>query len=98
MNNDTLEVVHNSAESRFEVRLNGDVALIEYTLHGQGKNITFTHTEVPPTFEGKGIGSKLAKTALDYARDHEMKVNPLCPFVKQYIERHPEYKALTWGN
>jgi len=95
MDNSTLEVVHNSAENRFEVRVNDDIAMVEYMLHGN--NITFTHTEVPPAFEGKGVGSKLAKTALDYARDHEMKVNPLCPFVKQYIERHPEYKPLTWG-
>jgi predicted GNAT family acetyltransferase len=89
------DVVHNAAENRFEIKLGDDVAMIEYMLHG--RNITFTHTEVPPAYEGRGVGSHIARFALDYARDHEMKVNPLCPFVKLYIERHPEYKPLTWG-
>ncbi len=96
VNVNALEVVNNSAESRFEVKLNGEIGMVEYMLHG--KNITFTHTEVPVAFEGKGIAGKMAKFALDYARDHEMMVNPLCPYIKQYIERHPEYKVLTWGN
>lgn len=96
MDSNTLEVVNNSAEHRFEVRVGDDVAMIEYLLHG--KNITMHHTEVPPAFEGQGIGSKLAKFALEYARANDFKVIPTCPFVKSYIERHPEYKPLVWGN
>lgn len=91
-----FEVVHNADEKRFEVRLGDDIAMIEYLLHG--KNITMHHTEVPPAFEGKGVASKMAKFALDYARDHEYKVIPTCPFVNQYIERHPEYKSIVWGS
>jgi hypothetical protein len=96
MDTNAQEVIHNTAEKRFEIALGDDIAMIEYMLHGN--NITFTHTEVPPAFEGMGIASKIARVALDYARDNEMRVNPLCPFVKLYIERHPEYKPMVWGN
>ena len=56
--------------------------------------ITFAHTEVPPELGGKGIGSKLIKGALDHARAEGLKVIAQCPFVKAYIEKHPEYADL----
>ena len=91
----TLEPVNNAEEHRFEIQLGDDVALIDYMLNGQ--NITMTHTEVPPAFEGKGIAGKLAKFALDWAKENGYKVNPLCPYVKNYINKHPEYQANAWG-
>ncbi|MFN3380760.1 MAG: GNAT family N-acetyltransferase, partial [Runella zeae] len=47
-------------------------------------------------FEGQGIGSILAKHVLDYAQTHHLKVRPLCPFIKAYIQRHPEYEPLVY--
>ena len=92
---DKLEVVNNKQAKRFEVKLEDDVAVVEYQL--TGSIITFTHTEVPPAYEGHGIAGKIAKVALEYAKDHNLKVLPLCPYIKAYILRHPEYKSITYG-
>jgi predicted GNAT family acetyltransferase len=52
------------------------------------------HTEVDDAYEGQGIGSTLAKSALDAARREERTVVPHCPFIKSYIDRHSEYADL----
>lgn len=95
VNLNALQPVNNAEEHRFEIRLGDDIALIDYMLNG--RNITITHTEVPPAFEGQGIAGKLAKFALDWAKENDYKVNPLCPYVKSYINRHPEYQDNAWG-
>lgn len=89
---DAVEVVNNAEAGRFEVRLGDDVAFAEYRRLANG--ILFPHTEVPPAFEGKGVGSKLVRTALDYARAHGQAVMPVCPFFAAYIKRHEEYQDL----
>jgi uncharacterized protein len=91
---DNLEVINNKDARRFEVSLNGKVAMIQYLLTNH--LIVFTHTEVPSEFEGMGIAGKMAKTALDYAREAGIQVQPLCPFIAAYIRRHPEYQDLVW--
>lgn len=95
INPDALVVRNNEAQKRFEVAVNGRLALLEYIL--AGKNITYTHTEVPEELEGLGIGGKLARHALEFARDNGLKVIPLCPFVIAYLRRHPEYQPLVFG-
>ncbi len=89
------EVVHNPEQKRFELRLGEHLALVEYI--PAGTNIVFTHTEVPPSLEGQGVGSRLAKHVLDYAVENGLKVQPLCPFMAAYIRRHPEYQAHVFG-
>jgi uncharacterized protein len=89
------KVNHNPAESRFELPLGNDLAMVEYMLHG--KNISFTHTEVPQAHEGKGYANQLARAALEYAKDNDLLVNAVCPFIKLYIQRHTEYQSITWG-
>jgi predicted GNAT family acetyltransferase len=88
----TGEVRNNSAESRYELDVDGAVAIAEYRLH-DGR-VTFTHTEVPDALEGRGIGSRLIKGALDDARAGGLKVVPACPFVKRYMDKHPETQDL----
>jgi predicted GNAT family acetyltransferase len=56
--------------------------------------VVFTHTEIEPAFEGKGIGSVLVKGALDDVRAQDKRVVPLCPFVAGYIDRHPQHADL----
>jgi uncharacterized protein len=90
-----IEVKHNAGETRFEVQLGDKMAFIEYDI--AGNNMVFTHTEVPPEFEGKGIAAKMAKVALDYALEKGHKIQAFCPYVKGYVERHPEYQPHTWG-
>jgi predicted GNAT family acetyltransferase len=88
-------VIHNEAESRFEIKLGDELAVTQYRRHGS--KIIFTHTEVPPSMEGKGIGNLLARTGLDYARKENLRVVPRCEFIAAFIERHPEYQDLVDG-
>lgn len=90
-----IQVVHNEAERRFEVSLDGKLAHANYVSGSGGKVLVFTHTEVPEEFGGQGIGSKIARFALDYVRENHLRVQPLCPFIRAYIERHSDYKDLT---
>ena len=82
----------NAARHRFELDLDGFTAFSEYQ-RADGV-LTITHTEVPKQLNGRGIGSTLVRGLLDIARAQGMKVRPLCPFVKAYIDRHPDYADL----
>ena len=86
-------LVDNAAEKRYELDLGDDMAVIEYVL-GKGI-IVLTHTEVPPKYEGQGIGMELVRGALENIRKKEIKVVPQCPFVAAYIRRHPEWMDLV---
>lgn len=86
------EVSNNEAQHRYELEIDGQLAIAEYKL--RPGRIAFTHTEVPDALEGRGIGSKLVRAALADARAQGLKVVPLCPFVKRYIEKHPEEQDL----
>lgn len=88
-----MKVNHNTEMARFEIDLGDELALLEYIK--KGKEIAFTHTEVPASHEGQGVGGQLAKTALEYAQKQGYKVHVLCSFVAAYIQRHPEYQSLT---
>lgn len=88
-----VQVINNTAGHRFEVSLDGEVAFAEYNLVDHG--IILPHTVVPEAFEGKGVGSALAKAALGYAREHELKVIPTCPFMSGYIKKHPEWHDIV---
>ena len=84
------DVMLNEAAHRFEIREGSDLAVLEYRLR-DGNRLVLTHTGVPPHLEGRGYGALLARTALDYARGHQLQVVPLCSFVQAYLQRHPEY-------
>ncbi|MDF2900279.1 MAG: acetyltransferase [Phenylobacterium sp.] len=88
-----LQVVNNETEGRFEVRLGDQVAYTEYRLLKTG--ILFPHTEVPPAFEGQGVGGKLVRAGMAFARERGELVIPVCPFVAAFITRHPEYHDLV---
>jgi uncharacterized protein len=82
------------ARSRFEVHVDGALAGFAQYLRRPGV-IAFTHTEIDPGFEGHGLGSRLARTALDAARSEGAAVLPFCPFVRGYIAGHREYLDLV---
>jgi hypothetical protein len=89
------QIVNNRAHHRYELEVDGHIAATYYEL--AGGVITFVHTEVPPELGGKGIGSKLIKGALDQVRADGLKVIAECPFVKSYIDKHPDYADLLKG-
>ncbi|MFN8573306.1 MAG: GNAT family N-acetyltransferase [Gemmatimonadaceae bacterium] len=90
---ESFDVRDNPDASQFEVTVDGHLAVSQYRL-GDGR-IVFTHTEVPAELSGRGVGSALARAALDQARERGLRVEPRCPFVARYIERHPEYADLV---
>jgi predicted GNAT family acetyltransferase len=89
------DVVNNPAQHRYEIVVDGYLAATYYKL--SDGVITFIHTEVPKELSGKGVGSQLIKGALDQVRAEGLKVIPQCPFVKAYIDKHPEYTDLLKG-
>jgi predicted GNAT family acetyltransferase len=89
-----VDVRDNPDRLRYEIRRDGELAgFAQYARRG-GK-IVFVHTEVDDRFEGEGLGSALAKGALDDARRRGLPVVPICPFIAAYIERHPDYEDLV---
>jgi uncharacterized protein len=87
------EVVDVPEASRYELRLGGHLVGLAAYRRRDGR-ISFTHTEVDESCEGRGFGSRLAAAALEEARLQGLDVVPLCPFIAHYIERHPEYEPL----
>lgn len=87
---DNVQVTDNPDSSRFELHVAGQLAgHAEYQL-GPGRML-LTHTEVDPALQGKGLAARLARGALDSARDSGRQVAPLCSYVADYIHKHPEY-------
>jgi predicted GNAT family acetyltransferase len=91
----STEVRNNPTEHRYEVWANGELAgYAQYRLR-RGR-IAFVHTEVYESYEGLGLGGRLARAALDDARSRGLVVMPFCPFIAGYIERHlDEYRDLV---
>jgi len=88
-----LDVRDNPTGKRFEIALeNGSVAFAEYQLL-IGK-IMFTHTEVPESHEGQGLGTDLIRAGLGFARERGLKVIPICQFFAAYMAKHAEEQDL----
>ena len=89
-----IEVTDRPDERRYVAMLDGELAgFVTYLRHGDV--LTLVHTEVPEAFEGNGVGSALARGALDDLRSRGLQVRPQCPFVARFIERHQEYSDLV---
>lgn len=86
------EIQNNSEKKRFEYRVESHVAVADYILTKDGR-IVLTHTEVPKSMEGQGVGSKLARAAFNYAKENNLKVMPLCPFMASFVRRHRDEYA-----
>jgi len=89
-----LTVTDRSDAGRYEVSA-GDRVLGLAAYQRRGEQIVFTHTEVDPDAGGSGIGSTLVRGALDDVRARELRAVPLCPFVRAWIDRHPDYADLV---
>ena len=92
-----VETVHNAEAHRYEGWCDGELAgFAEYQLTDE--LVVFTHTEVEDRFEGRGVGSAIARFALEDVRDAgTRKVLPLCPFIKGWIQKHEDFVPLVYG-
>jgi predicted GNAT family acetyltransferase len=89
-----VRVVDVPERSRFEVRVDGDVAGFTEYRRRPGL-IAFVHTLIDPRFEGHGLGSRLVRAALSDTRSEGLSVIPFCPFVRAFIVDHTEYLDLV---
>jgi hypothetical protein len=78
---------------RLEIEQNGEIAYLEYSL--SGNILELMHTEVPDKLRGMGLAHSLAETALRWAREKNLKVDIICPMVREYVSKHPEYSDLV---
>jgi uncharacterized protein len=93
----TVTVTDAEDRSRFEAHLDGRLAgYAEY--ERLDHLVVYPHTEVDPAFEGRGVGSALARAALDDARRRGLQVLATCPFIARWMGRHPEYIDLAYQN
>ena len=79
---------------RYELLLDGRPAGL-VTYRRKPGEITFVHSQIDAAYEGHGLGGRLAQYVLDEARDAGLAVHPVCPFIRSYIEQHPEYADLV---
>ena len=91
----TGTVTHDEQGRQFTMDVSGGRAVLAYSL--SGNTIDLLHTSVPPEDEGNGHGSSLVRAAFDYARGAKLRVVPTCPFVKAYLERHPDQRNIVAG-
>lgn len=90
-----VTVADSRERRRFEASIDGELAGFARYVRLPDR-VVFTHTEVDPAFEGRGVGSALAKGALDAMRANGDRVEARCPFIAAYIKRHPAYAHLLW--
>ena len=82
----TVDVVHRPEQSVFEVEVEGETAILAY--ERQGDTVVMTHTVVPRDLEGRGIGGQLASTAVGWAREQGLQIDPQCSFVRSWLAEH----------
>ena len=88
------ELRKNDERSRYEILQGGQVVgFAEFRPVGDA--VMLPHTEIEQGHEGEGLGSQLAKFALDNVKTEGKRVIPMCPFIAGYIRRHPEYTELV---
>lgn len=88
-----VEVTHNPDERRFETVIDGYLSKLDYIQ--DGKNFVITHVGVHPELRGQGIAGKIVEVSLEYAREKDLRVVPMCSYAAAYIRKHPQYADLT---
>ena len=89
----SYKLIDNPDAKRYEFEMEGKRPIIEYI---KAKNkIYLTHTEVPESMAGKGVGKALVGQVLEDIKEKGLTLIPLCPFVALYIKRNPEWKELV---
>jgi uncharacterized protein len=90
------EVIDNREASQFELVVDGQTAVLAYKR--TPASLVLVHTEVPPSLRGHHLGDRLAQAALDAGRAEGLQIVATCPFVKEYMRKHPQGEATTPGS
>lgn len=91
---DEITVSRNEGESRYEIRVGDDLAgFTEFVATRDGK-LVFPHTLIDPTFEGRGLATRLVAAAMTDVAAQDGTVVPLCPVVAHYLRKN-EVPGLT---
>ncbi len=85
----SLKTQKNIDKNRFELVLDDTTAFIDYKMGKRG-SMYIIHTEVPDEMEGQGVGHKLVRESLEIIEKENIKIIPLCPFVRSFIKNHEE--------
>jgi len=93
VNGRTRPILLNLGDSRFEIRVDEQVAFLLF--RQRGTTLSLIHTEVPLALQHQGLADALARAALQYARGQSLRVKVICPFVAKYLTRHPEFQDLV---
>ncbi len=84
-------VRHDKGNQLFVTAADGKEAYLRYSLKGND-TIDFIYTYVPNELRGKGLAAVVVKEGFKYAEENNLKVIPTCPYVRTFLERHPEYQ------
>lgn len=93
-----VDVVDAPERKRYEAFTDGElVGYVTYRSDGSGEpaGVVLEHAVVDPGHEGHGIGSAMVRQVLDDLRGRQAVVRPVCPFVRAWIDRHPDYADLV---
>jgi predicted GNAT family acetyltransferase len=93
----TIDVVRNDDLARYEIRVDGNVVGFSEYRPRPGNRQVFVHTEIDPEYRGQDLAALLVEGALDDSRRLGYTVVPVCPFVRRFIDEHPEYADLVDG-
>jgi predicted GNAT family acetyltransferase len=89
-----IEVSDVPDENRYVVTVDGARAgFLDYRIRGDV--FIARHTEIDPSFGGRGLGSALVTEVLDRVRSSGRRLSPVCPFVQHFLGEHPEYRDLV---
>ncbi len=84
-----MDVTHDANRHCFQISQPEGEAVLEYVPTGS-RQVTFTHTFVPPALRGRGLAEALVKAGLAWARQESLAVGASCSYVERYLERHPQ--------
>lgn len=88
-----VQVRHDASQQRYVLDVNGQ-ALGFAQYQDDGERQVFTHTEIDDSLAGQGMGSTLARAALDDARRRGKRIVPVCEFIAAYVNKHSEWNDI----
>ena len=88
------DIRNNTHHHRFELDTDGKLSFVAYQ-HVDDETLALVHTQVDPSLEGHGVGSKLVEGVLQYIEQNNLKIIALCPFVVTYLKRHPDWNRVV---